>query len=166
MSTKAVVLLACLLISSLAAIVPSFSTEPVRVYVDPPSVVDPGAFFNVSVKVDNLVDLAGVQFVLTWDPTLLRAVNMTEIMFHEVTPQSEWDNIWILKNEIKSGRADYSYLWWDLIRASAGGYAPISGNHTMAIITFQVLGVGSCPLSFIRVWTVLADSDAETIAMT
>jgi hypothetical protein len=162
-SAKVAVLLACLLISSLGAIVPSFSAEPVRVYVDPPVVIDPGALFNVSVKVDNLVDLVGVQWSLTWDPTLLRAVNMTEIMFHEVTPQSEWDNIWRLSHTLDFGRAQYAYLWQDSSRAEAGGYLPISGNHTMAIISFQVLGVGNCPLQFIRFWTKLANPDVEPI---
>jgi hypothetical protein len=162
-STKAVVLLVCLLISSLGAIVPSFSTEPVRIYVDPPAVMDPGALFNVSVKVDNLVNIEGAEFILTWNPTLLRAVNMTEIMFHEVTPQSEWNNFWALRNEIDFGRAWYAYTWQDNYRAETQGYAPISGNYTLATISFQVLGVGNCPLQFIRSEIVLGDINAESI---
>lgn len=139
------------------------AAEPARIYVDPPSVVDPPEFFNVSVKIDNLMDLVGIQWSLSWDPTLLRAVNMTEIMFHEVTPQSEWDNIWGLRNEIDFGRAIYAYLWQNDYTAWVQGYAPISGNHTIAIITFQVLGVGSCPLQFLQFDTKLGDIDAESI---
>jgi len=142
----------------------SVAAELVRVCVDPPVVIDPDALFNVSVKVDNLVNLVAVQWSLTWDPTLLRAVNMTEIMFHEVTPQSEWDNIWQLWHTIDFGMAKYAYLWLSRDRAETGGYFPISGNHTMAIITFQVLGVGNCPLQFARWWTKLVDPDAEPIA--
>jgi hypothetical protein len=167
MSRKWALLLVLMLISSMFFIfvpVRSMAAEPVRVYVDPPAVVDPGAFFNVSVKVENLVDLVGVQWSLTWDPTLLRAVNMTEIMFHEVTPQSEWDNIMGYSHTIDLGRAQYAYLFQDTLRAEERGYGPISGNHTMATITFQVLGLGNCPLQFIRWWTKLGNLYAEPIA--
>jgi hypothetical protein len=166
--TKAIFLLACLLILSLIAALPlharALSTEPARVYIDPPVVIDQNALFDVSVKVDNLVDLVGIQWSLTWDPTLLRAVNMTEVMFHEVTPQSEWDNIWLIRNKLYFGRAQYGCLWQDFDRAIAGGYFPISGNHTMAIITFQALGVGSCPLRFLRSDTKLGDQNDGPIA--
>jgi len=169
MSRTWALLLALMLVSSMFFIfvpVHSVAAEPVRVYVDPPAVIDPGAFFNVSVKADNLVDLVGVQWSLTWDPTLLRAVNMTEIMFHEVTPQSEWDNIWGIMQTIDFGRAQYAYSWRNNFRAEEEGYCPISGNHTMATITFQVLGVGNCPLQFIQWWTKLGDPDAEPIEHT
>jgi hypothetical protein len=166
MSQKWALLLVLMLISSMFFIfvpVRSVAAEPIRVYVDPPAVIDPGAFFNVSVKADNLADLVGVEWSLTWDPTLLRAVNMTEIMFHEVTPQSEWDNIWQIRNEIDFGMARYVYLWQDSFRAEQEGYGPISGNHTLAIITFQVLRVGSCPLQFLQFDTKLGDPYAEPI---
>ena len=164
--TKALILVSILMSSMFVILIPvhSVAAELVRVCVDPPVVIDPDALFNVSVKVDNLVDLVAVQWSLTWDPTLLRAVNMTEIMFHEVTPQSEWDNIWGIRNRIYFGRAQYAYLWQDLGRAETGGYLPISGNHTLAIITFEVLGVGNCPVQFLRFDTILADIDAEPIA--
>lgn len=168
MSRKWALLLVLMLISSMffifAPVRSVAPAEPARVYVDPPAVIDPGAFFNVSVKIENLVDLVGVQWSLTWDPTLLRAVNITEIMFHEVTPQSEWDNIWQIRNEIDFGMARYVYLWQDSLRAEQEGYGPISGNHTLAIITFQVLRVGSCPLQFLQFDTKLGDNNDEPIA--
>jgi hypothetical protein len=131
----------------------SSAAESVKVYVDPPSVVNPNVFFNISVKIDNVVDLAAVQWELSWDPTLLRAVNMTEVMFHEVTPQSEWDNIWRLRHIIDNviGKATYAYLTASSVRATEGGYLPISGNHTTAIIGFQVRNVGNCSLSLAKV---------------
>jgi hypothetical protein len=51
----------------------SVAAEPVRVYVDPATVVDPPVFFNVSVNVENVVGLPGAQRELPWDPTLLSA---------------------------------------------------------------------------------------------
>lgn len=151
MNRKAVVVLTLLLSCWLSiAIDPirSFSADPVRVYVDPPLVVDPDVLFNVSVKVDNLQDLAGVEWTLTWDPNLLKVVKMTEVMFHEVTPQEEWDNIWRIVHEVDNvmGAAKYAYMHLDFTRAKNGGYLPIAGNHTMAILTFQVVGIGNCTL--------------------
>jgi hypothetical protein len=127
----------------------SSAAESVRVYVDPPSVVNPNVFFNVSIKIDSVVDLAGVGWKLRWDPTLLNAVNMTEVIFHEITPQSEWDNIWRLRHLIDNvvGIATYAYHHFDMNRAIERGYVPISGNHTIAIIEFQVRDVGNCSLS-------------------
>ena len=138
----------------------SKAVEPVRVYVDPSSVVDPPVFFNVSVKLENVLDLAGVEWQLKWDPTVLNAVNITEVMFHEVTPQSDWDNIqrnWLDTDNV-IGVARYSYVYTDGVKARENGYLPISGNHTMAIIEFQVTGIGNCTLDFTD--SVLGDMNA------
>jgi hypothetical protein len=144
-------LISILILSLFMLFAPVHSTvaESVKLYVDPPSVVNPNVFFNVSVKIDNVVDLGGVQWELSWNPTLLRAVNMTEALFHEVMPQSEWDNIWRLRHEIDNviGKATYAYLTVDGPRAVEGGYLPISGNHTTAVIWFQVRDVGNCSLT-------------------
>jgi len=151
MSQKWVLSLALMLISSMLLIfvpVRSVTAEPVRVYVHPSLVVDPSVLFNVSVKIDNAENLAGAQFTLTWNPLLLRAINMTEVMLHETTPQTEWDNIFILRHYIDNvaGEAEYAYHHRDLGRAEQEGYLPISGNHTIATILFQVIGMGNCSL--------------------
>jgi len=139
----------------------SKAVEPVRVYVDPPSVVDPPVFFNVSVKLDNVADLAGVQWKLKWDPTVLAAVNISEVMFHEVTPRSAWDNIqrlWLDTDNV-IGVARYAYDYTNGVEAKESGYLPISGNHTMAIIGFQVTGVGNCSLDLVDLELVNMNAD-------
>jgi hypothetical protein len=145
------VLFFVLISSSFMILLPaSKAVGPVCVYVDPPSVVNPSVFFNVSVKIENVENLVGVQFYLTWNPLLLKAVNMTEVMFHEVTPESEWDNIWRVRDEFDNlvGLANYQYLPISMERALVGGYLPISGNHTIATIVFQAIGIGNCSLHF------------------
>jgi hypothetical protein len=167
MSGKSGLFLVSIVLSSLfMVIVPihfTEATEPVRVYVDPPTVIDPQVFFNVSVNLENVVGLAGAQWDLTWDPTVLSAVSMTEVMFHQVTPQSEWDNIhcWAYEIENVIGIARYAYGFSDNQRARQGGYLPISGNYTMAIITFQVKSVGNCSLSLAN--SLLGDENANPI---
>jgi hypothetical protein len=148
----------------------SVSIKTVRVYVDPPLLADPllvpGTLFNVSLNVDNIPadpGLVGVQFRFFYDPALLSVRVFEEVMFHNVTPPSEWDNIWELMHRINNtgGYLDYAYTWQDLWRAIDGGYAPITGNHTMAIITFEVMERGECALTFDQV--ILADINSERI---
>jgi hypothetical protein len=73
-------------------------------------------------------------------------MKLTEVVFHEVTPPEEHDNIWQLQNTISQGQAKYAYTWQDFERARAGGYLPISGNHTVATIEFKALGEGTTSL--------------------
>lgn len=159
-------LVSILILSLFVILVPAHSVavEPVRVYVDPPSVVNPPVFFNVSVKADNLENFAGAEWVLRWDPNLLYAINMTEVIFHQVTPQSEWDNIFRLRHIVDNqvGMAEYAYHHQNLQRAEDGGYLPISGNYTIAIILFRIIGMGNCTLHFET--SKLATPDALPIA--
>jgi hypothetical protein len=130
------------------------AAAPVNVYVDPSEVFDHtlviGTSFNITVKIENIasVGIAYVGFNLTWAPSLLDAVNMTEVMFSEVTPASESSNILAMKHVIDNvtGQAQYYYTWSNISQAIASGYCPILGNHTVAIIAFQVKGIGNCTL--------------------
>ena len=139
-------------------------------FLDPSQVNDtelvPGTFFNVSVEVDNIPasqGLAGIQFTLKYDPNLLSATFLDEVIFHNVTPSSEWNNIWQLASAINNtaGRVSYAYTWQDLYEAVQSGYAPILGNHTVVVIGFEVKGIGNCALAFGVVK--LADANAGPI---
>jgi hypothetical protein len=104
-----------------------------------------GEVFNITIYIENIPEdpgLIGVQFKISWDPAILNAVNMTEILFHSVTPPEEQDNIWKLKHTVAAGYVEYAYTWMDLNRAIQNGYAPISGNKTVATITFNATSVG------------------------
>ena len=48
------------------------STPLPKLYVDPPSVVDPAScFFTINIKISNVVDMWSFQFRLTWNPSFL-----------------------------------------------------------------------------------------------
>jgi len=130
-------------------------SDPVQLYVSPPNISNvalvPKTTFNVSVDVANIPaspGLAGVQFNLSWDPSLLKGVSMQDIMFHQVTPQSDWSNIWQLSNVVANGSVSYAYTFTDLSLAESDGSAPINGSYTVANITLEVIGTGECPLHF------------------
>jgi hypothetical protein len=128
------------------------AATPVSVYVDPPEVFDhtlvKDTSFNITVKIANIDSpgLAYIGFNLTWAPSLLAAANMTEVMFNEVTPANESSNILAMKHVIDNvtGQAQYYYTWSNISQAIENGYGPILGNHTVAIIAFQVEGIGNC----------------------
>lgn len=125
-----------------------------------------GEIFTVSIIIENIPadpGMMGVQFKISWDPTILTALNMTEVMFHLVTPPSEWINIWELLNVINNsvGYLSYVNLWKSPYYAIDGGYAPISGNYTLAIVTLQALNGGSTALHFS--WVDVVDFDARTV---
>jgi hypothetical protein len=115
--------------------------------------VKKGAVFSVNVMIENIPadpGMYGVQFVIIWNRTILSALNMTDVIYHEVTPPSEWDNIWAIKCEINNtgGYVLYAYTWQDGNRAEDEGYCPIFGNHTMATIMFKAIEAGSTALHF------------------
>jgi hypothetical protein len=125
------------------------------VLAQPDSVtVKEGDIFNVSVVIENLAandGMLGVDFFLKWNSTILNAVNIYEVLFHEITPQSAWDNIWQIRLTINNtkGTAEDACTWMNEPGAVDGGYCPvngISGNHTLAIITMEAVGTGSTTL--------------------
>jgi parallel beta-helix repeat protein len=126
--------------------------------------VKKGTVFSFDVIIENVpVDpgMVGVQFLLSWDPAILNALNLTEVMFHNVTPASEWDNIWALTNEVNNTAVSYAYTWKDTSRAIDGGYGPVSGNYTLATVTVEAMEVGSTTLHFSNL--IVSDPNAQVL---
>jgi PKD repeat protein len=112
-----------------------------------------GEVFNVTIEVDlPSPGAGGIQVVLGWNPTVLTGINLTEVLFHNVTPPSEWDNIWTLGNSINNtgGTASYAYLFQSTTRATGYSppYAPILGNYTLAVVTLEGKSPGFSSLTF------------------
>ena len=131
------------------------AVDPCKLYIDPPAIINqalvPTTTFNISVKVDNIPaspGLAGLEFNVTWNPSLLNGVALQDIMFHEVTPPDQWSNIWQIKKVVANNSVSYAFTFQDIDAAISGGYAPINGSHIVANITLRVVGTGQCPLQF------------------
>ncbi len=150
-----IVLLASFIYVTAAAMPHASAAAPVQLFIDPPQIVDqtlvPNTMFNVSVKVANIPadpGVVGIEFNVTWDPTILTGISQQEIIFHQVTPTSQWSNIWALTDDVETNSVAYAYTFQNIAKAKTGGYAPINGSYTVANITLQVVGVGKCPLHF------------------
>ena len=121
-----------------------------------------GDVFNVTIEVDlPSPGAAGIEINFTWNPAVLAGVNLTEVLFHNVTPPSEQDNIWKLANQVNNvwGYAHYAYTFLNAQRAMqySPPYTPILGNYTLAIVTLEGIAPGFSSLSF----DVLKVSDAS-----
>jgi hypothetical protein len=130
------------------------ASDDVLLWVNPSNpAMGEGGTFNVSIMVDNLPSpngAVGFEFVLQWNPTILAGISITDVLFQSVAPT---DNIWKLKAAIDNvgGSAWYAYTFQDLFLARDDGYAPISGNRTLAIVTLKGLSTGRSVLSFARI---------------
>jgi hypothetical protein len=102
----------------------------------------------INVTVANMAGLCGLSFKLYFNGSLLMCTGFIENLFHTVTPQSAWSNIWQIKRAINNvaGYIEYVYTYMDLSQALHGGYAPINiteseypeGKLTAAILTFSI----------------------------
>jgi hypothetical protein len=134
---------------------PHASATTTALYIDPPSVVNPAltlnSTFSVFVKVDNIPadpGLAGIEFNVTWNPSILNGVSMQDLIFSNVTPPDQQGNIWKIKSAVAANSVAYAYTFQDIDAAITGGYAPINGSYTVANITLKVVGTGKCSLHF------------------
>jgi hypothetical protein len=154
---KSLTLLILIAMISYFAVVPrpsTAATSEVRLWVNPATqAVGEGEIFNVSIQADNLPSpdgAVGFEVVLGWNPAILQGISMTDELYQSVAPP---DNIWRIKNVINNvdGSAYYAYTFQDLFAAKDGGYAPISGNHTLAIVTLKGKGSGWSNLTFLKI---------------
>jgi hypothetical protein len=145
------------------ALIPVLRIQPENVSVKK------GEIFTVSVILENIPEnpgMVGLQFQIAWNQTVLRALNMTEVLFHEVTPPSEWSNIWSIVHEINTtkGPVSYAYTWYSLARAQAGGYSPMWGNHTLVTLSLEAVETGSTSLHFF--YMIVGTADAKPLICT
>jgi hypothetical protein len=140
------------------------ASETTVIRVSPSYIEVPqNTLFNVTILIENMPEdpgVAGVEFKLTWNSSILNGVNMEEVLFSSVPPGEE-DNIWQVRHEFSAGQVWYAYTYKDMARAIAGGYAPKSGNGTLAIITFNSIAPGETDLHFTV--TKVADLQVELI---
>jgi PKD repeat protein len=143
-----------------AAVSTSHAADEAVIWVNPSqSTVGVGELFNVTIQIDNLPNLpspngaVGFEIGLVWDPAILTGINMTEVLFHSVTPEANWDNIWRIVHTINNtaGNLKYAYTFQNTFDADEAGYSPITGNHTLAVVTFNGTRSGTSHLTFMLV---------------
>ena len=115
-----------------------------KVYVDPKSSTAPniGQTFKIKITVADVNDLTGFEFKLLWNRTLL---NVTATSYSAPEP---WTSpFWVpsaptipLNNTYN---ATHGLFWLGCLNLPL---VPISGDFTLATLTFKVMDTGSCTL--------------------
>jgi hypothetical protein len=121
---------------------------PTTLYVHPSSVTSTGEF-TIYIKVSDVTNLYGYEFKLGYDTVILDAINVGIGSFLN-------GPTYPVVQEINDPAG---YVWVGV--TSLNPAAPKSGSGTLATITFQVTGSGSCALNLYD--TTLGDYDANPI---
>jgi PKD repeat protein len=145
----------CLVASEPRAI----AADDVLLWIDPPTqAAGEGENFTISIIVANLPSpngAFGFEFVLTWDRAIVTGISVTDVLFQSIAPPDSprAENVWRLKAAVNNteGSAWYAYTFQDLFLARDEGYAPISGNHTLAIVTLTGASTGWSTFSFSKI---------------
>ena len=110
--------------------------------------------FTLNITLIDAHDVAGVQFKVTWNSTILTCTSATLPSDHFMDPEGVEDaegNIWrIVPNGVKkyTGYADYGVTYQDMEAAQSRGTAPRSGNGTLAVLTMNATAVGVTEIHF------------------
>ncbi|MBC7234663.1 MAG: hypothetical protein H5T69_02390 [Chloroflexi bacterium] len=160
--------LAALAIAWLAAGVPAWAepdpqihvhTAKPAVYLDPASKNVPVGFETmVTVRVDNVSKLLGVNYRLNFDPSVLQVVDADPLLpgtqiypaeiFQGMTTSTAANSV-----DNTAGTIEYGVL---LLTLSPGDQ-PVTGSGALGRIKFRVVGYGSSPVQFADIdeWTKL-----------
>jgi hypothetical protein len=105
-----------------------------------------GDTFTVNIKLSNAQDIYGLDVTLDWNPSVLKAINVTLMLGVESHPQgvlheSSTYSIEVEDNTLTSGQ-------YHLLATSTGSSTPsFSGSGTIATIQFNVTNIGETGLS-------------------
>jgi hypothetical protein len=123
------------------------------VSIQPPvSTPSVGSFFDVFVDISDVTDLYGFQFNVTFDPTILSAVGVTEGAF---LPGG--GSTFFIPGTIDNTTGAIGLTGDSLLGPSVG----LSGSGTLADISFRALSGGTSPIDLSNI--VLLDSASAVI---
>ena len=142
----------------LGAIVAHFATATAIISVQP-SIANTtiGSLVTLDVDIFGAADLYAYQFDLSYDPTLLSAVSVTNGLFVSS----------IAEGTFISGSIDNVGGMVSATADSKIGLVPgVSGSGTLAIFQFAAIGTGNSPISIPTLGVILLDSNLNDIPFT
>jgi len=139
MNRKIIIIVSSLAILTIAIayVITTMLASPAKMYVDPAIIAKAkGQDFTVDIGISYVVDLYAWKFKLTWDKTILDAINVTEGPF--LSDKGDTFFYPTINNT-----AGYVFLTCTLL----GNVSGVSGNGALATIRFHVKENGSCSLN-------------------
>ena len=143
--------IACLLLSffgsnGLAAI--GRANDPTTVSINPASQeISLGATGSTDVLVENVTDLYGFEFQITFDPTLVEVVDADPVRAGvQIQPGDFLSPDWLLENNVDNDNGTIAYALCQLNPS-----LPQSGDGVLATITWRGKVMGTSPITFTNV---------------
>ncbi len=127
---------------------------PVTVRIELEQTVIKGDLFSARIKVENIRDLAGFQYDIVFDPTVLEATAIEEGAFLSATGATYW-----MEPDIDNNAGVISDI--ACAKTAKGG---VDGSGTLATITFKAIGAGQSHIKLQNI--VLSDSSGGIIPAT
>ncbi len=138
------------------------ATEGVLVIEPPDQVLGCGEVATFTVDIRDVVNLYGVQFDLTFDPTVIEVIDPDGdpengiVEPGTIFPMDEYEVAYELVDNV-TGRVEFAI---SLLRVPKKA-PPFSGSGTVAVITVRAVGEGVSPLAFVD--AKLADGNGQPI---
>lgn len=122
-----------------------------KLYVEPTSILDPtlvpGKTFTINISIANATDLYGFEFKLSYNTSILDGKDVT-------IPPFLQEPVSVVKEINKT----LGFVW---VKVTSTAAEPVSESGTLATITFEVIGEGSCVIDLYE--TKLLDFAGESI---
>jgi hypothetical protein len=158
---KIFILLAILSIRTLPNVPAAAQGESAILRPDPlSSGLTPNSQGTVKIVIENVQALYGLEFHLTFDPTVVEVVDADPTKAGiQIEPADWWGKGFVAINQVsnESGQIDFAAT---LLRPAS----PVIGNQVVAIINFAASKTGTSALSIAS--AILSTSDAEEIPFT
>ena len=136
------------------------SSINVTLYVNPPlRTTSPGETVSIDIKVDNATDLAGFDFALVYNSTILNGTQITEGPFLKSLGATYFNVFSFTDNYKPTQGLGVAYVISFLYSTPPGA----TGSGTLATINFTAKTVGDATLYFNTSYTLLYDSDLVDI---
>lgn len=134
------------------------ASESASVKVEPSNVYEPvGENFTITIEIENVGDLYGVDIILSWNASILRCINIKPMAGVEEHEGGILNGKTLLLSNNVSRQGDQ----YQIVAQSLPPAMPFSGNGSVASLEFNVLQNGTCVLELFAVLASSASSGSS-----
>ena len=116
--------------------------------------------FQINITMVDAHDVAGIQFRVEWNSTILTCTSIVLPTGHFMDPNGVEDaegNLWKIYARKGAGYAEYAVAYYDNNAAQGRGTIPRTGNGVLATLTMNATAVGVTDIRFIPTDTIIGD---------
>ncbi|RLI39970.1 hypothetical protein DRO69_13570, partial [Candidatus Bathyarchaeota archaeon] len=156
----------CILPRALAADEMTISVYPNYVEIQPENI---GQTFTINITITNAHDVAGIQFRVEWNNTVVTCLETIMPDGHFMDPEgveAAEDNLWIIYNRKGDGYAEYAVTYYDMAAAQGRGTVPRTGDGVLVTLTMNATNPGVTTVNFVPDETIIGDAEGNPLTVT